>query len=132
MPFRVEPAPSFRDGAAVSVVLASAGYPASSSKGDVITGVGAANGVNDVDVIHAGTALITSDSGDRQLVTAGGRVLAVRALGYDIDDARSRETGGAGLGLAIARSIALAHGGAITLESAAKAGSLFTVHLPAA
>ena len=84
------PAPSFRDGAAVSVVLASAGYPASSSKGDVITGVGAANGVNDVDVIHAGTALTTSDSGDRQLVTAGGRVLAVRALGYDIDDARSR------------------------------------------
>jgi signal transduction histidine kinase len=49
-----------------------------------------------------------------------------------LDDARSRETGGAGLGLAIARSIALAHGGAITLESAPKAGRLFTVHLPAA
>jgi heavy metal sensor kinase len=48
-----------------------------------------------------------------------------------LDDARSRETGGAGLGLAIARSIALAHGGAIMLESAPKAGSLFTVHLPA-
>jgi len=49
-----------------------------------------------------------------------------------LDDARSRETGGAGLGLAIARSIALAHGGAITLESAPKAGSVFTVRLPAA
>jgi signal transduction histidine kinase len=49
-----------------------------------------------------------------------------------LDDARSRETGGAGLGLAIARSIALAHGGTITLDSAPKAGSLFTVHLPAA
>ena len=49
-----------------------------------------------------------------------------------LDDARSRETGGAGLGLAIARSIALAHGGTITLESAPKAGSLFTAHLPAA
>jgi heavy metal sensor kinase len=48
-----------------------------------------------------------------------------------LDDARSRETGGAGLGLAIARSIALAHGGTITLESAPKAGSVFTVHLPA-
>jgi signal transduction histidine kinase len=48
-----------------------------------------------------------------------------------LDDARSRETGGAGLGLAIARSIALAHGGVITLDSALKAGSLFTVHLPA-
>ena len=79
------PAPVFRDGASVTVVLASAGYPESSSKGDVITGVGAANGVNDVDVIHAGTAL----SGDA-LVTAGGRVLAVRAVGYDIADARAR------------------------------------------
>jgi two-component system sensor histidine kinase BaeS len=49
-----------------------------------------------------------------------------------LDDARSRETGGAGLGLAIARSIAVAHGGAIPLESAPKAGSLFTVRLPAA
>jgi heavy metal sensor kinase len=49
-----------------------------------------------------------------------------------LDDARSRETGGAGLGLAIARSIVLAHGGTITLDSAPKAGSLFTVHLPAA
>jgi signal transduction histidine kinase len=49
-----------------------------------------------------------------------------------LDDARSRETGGAGLGLAIARSIALAHGGTITLDSAPKAGSVFTVYLPAA
>lgn len=79
------PAPVFRDGASVTVVLASAGYPESSSKGDVITGVGAANGVNDVDVIHAGTALA-----DDSLLTAGGRVLAVRALGYDIADARAR------------------------------------------
>jgi phosphoribosylamine--glycine ligase len=78
-------APRFRDAASVTVVLASAGYPESSSKGDVITGVGAANGVNDVDVIHAGTALV-----DDQLVTAGGRVLAVRAVGYDVADARAR------------------------------------------
>jgi heavy metal sensor kinase len=49
-----------------------------------------------------------------------------------LDDARSRETGGAGLGLAIARSIAVAHGGRITLDSAPKEGSAFTVHLPAA
>ncbi len=79
------PAPAFRDAASVTVVLASAGYPESSSQGDVITGVGAANGVNDVDVIHAGTALA-----DDSLVTAGGRVLAVRATGYDIADARAR------------------------------------------
>ncbi|HWJ65547.1 MAG TPA: phosphoribosylamine--glycine ligase [Nocardioides sp.] len=83
------PAPTFRDAASVTVVLASAGYPESSSKGDVITGVGAANGVADVDVIHAGTALAEGPDG-QQLVTAGGRVLAVRAVGYDVADARAR------------------------------------------
>lgn len=82
-------APRFRDGASVTVVLASAGYPESSSKGDVITGVGRANGVADVDVIHAGTALVDDGDGD-SLVTAGGRVLAVRAVGYDVADARAR------------------------------------------
>lgn len=88
------PAPTFADGAAVSVVLASAGYPESSSKGDVIRGVGNANGVNDVDVIHAGTAIVAApEEGDpdhRHLVTAGGRVLSVRAVGYDVADARAR------------------------------------------
>jgi phosphoribosylamine--glycine ligase len=88
------PAPVFRDGASVTVVLASAGYPESSSSGDVIRGTGNANGVADVDVIHAGTAIIDApepgDPGHRHLVTAGGRVLAVRAIGYDVADARSR------------------------------------------
>ncbi|HEU5036774.1 MAG TPA: phosphoribosylamine--glycine ligase [Nocardioides sp.] len=88
------PEPVFADGAAVTVVLASAGYPESSSAGDVIRGVGAANGVHDVDVIHAGTAVVAApepgDADHRHLVTAGGRVLAVRARGYDVDDARSR------------------------------------------
>jgi phosphoribosylamine--glycine ligase len=68
---------------AVTVVLASAGYPESSSSGDVITGlddVGA-----DVLVTHAGTA---SDAAG-QIVTAGGRVLSVTALGDDAADARS-------------------------------------------
>lgn len=79
------PPPAFRDGAAVTVVLASAGYPESSSKGDVITGVPAAEAHEGVDVIHAGTAVSGED-----LVTAGGRVLAVRALGADVADARAR------------------------------------------
>lgn len=78
------PAPVFREGAAVTVVLASAGYPESSSKGDVITGIELAAARDGVDVIHAGTAL----SGD-DLVTAGGRVLAVRAVGADVADARA-------------------------------------------
>ena len=66
------PPPAWRDGAAVGVVMASAGYPASSSKGDVITGVDAAEAQDGVHVIHAGTAREGDD-----LVTAGGRVLAV-------------------------------------------------------
>lgn len=79
------PAPVFRDGAAVTVVLASAGYPESSTKGDVIAGADDADALVDVDVIHAGTA--QTDAG---LVTAGGRVLAVRATGSDVADARAR------------------------------------------
>jgi phosphoribosylamine--glycine ligase len=60
----------------VGVVLASKGYPASSSRGDVITGLEAAAAEPDVTVYHAGTAL-----SDGNVVTAGGRVLAVSALG---------------------------------------------------
>lgn len=79
------PAPTFADGASVTVVMASAGYPESSSKGDVIVGTETLAEEDDVDVIHAGTA--RSDAG---LVTAGGRVLAVRAVGSDIADARAK------------------------------------------
>jgi phosphoribosylamine--glycine ligase len=77
------PPPAWRDGAAVAVVMASAGYPESSSKGDVITGIDAAEAIEGVHVIHAGTAL----SGG-QLVTAGGRVLAVIGTGADLGAAR--------------------------------------------
>lgn len=78
------PAPVFGDGAAVTVVLASAGYPESSSTGDVITGADRADERPGVDVIQAGTALAGTD-----LVTAGGRVLAVRAVGPDVAAARA-------------------------------------------
>jgi phosphoribosylamine---glycine ligase len=77
------PPPVFRPGAAVAVVLASAGYPESSSKGDVITGVDAAEALDGVHVIQAGTALSGED-----LVTAGGRVLAVVGTGPDVESAR--------------------------------------------
>jgi signal transduction histidine kinase len=49
---------------------------------------------------------------------------------YRVDDARSREAGGTGLGLCIAKTIADAHGGRIEVESAPGAGSTFTVRLP--
>ena len=67
----------------VTVVMASAGYPASSHKGDVITGLEAAAGLEGVTVYHAGTALQNG-----QVVTAGGRVLAVSALGGGFAAAR--------------------------------------------
>jgi len=80
----------FGDGAAVTVVMASAGYPETSSRGDAITGVDEADALDGVQVVHAGTAL----DGEGRLVTAGGRVLAVTALGRDVDDARARAYGG--------------------------------------
>jgi phosphoribosylamine--glycine ligase len=82
--------PSWHDGTAVTVVMASAGYPASSSSGDVVLGVGAAEAIEGVDVIHAGTAL----DADGRLVTAGGRVLAVTAVGEDLEHARDRAYAG--------------------------------------
>src|SRR3954463_10075735 len=76
---------TFAEDWAVTVVLASAGYPASSSSGDVITGLEDA-AREGVEVTHAGTA--RSDAGE--LVTAGGRVLNVTALGPDPATARKR------------------------------------------
>ena len=67
---------------AVTVVLASRGYPDSSSSGDLIGGLDAVP--DDVFVTHAGTARNANGG----LVTAGGRVLSVTALGRDIADAR--------------------------------------------
>ena len=49
-----------------------------------------------------------------------------------LDAARARDTGGAGLGLAIARSIVIAHGGLVMVESRPGSGSRFTVRLPSA
>jgi phosphoribosylamine---glycine ligase len=69
--------------AAVTVVLASAGYPASSSSGDVIAGLQRVPA--GVYVTHAGTAI----DADGRLVTAGGRVLSVTALGSDTEAARA-------------------------------------------
>lgn len=75
---------SWRPEWAVSVVLTSAGYPGSYEKGKVITGIEDAEVMENVTVYHAGTAV--NDEGE--LVTAGGRVLDVTALGETFEAAR--------------------------------------------
>ena len=67
------------------MVLASRGYPGTTRTGDVITGVEEAQRLGDVQVFHGGTAMK-----DGQLVTAGGRVLTVTALGDGIEAAREQ------------------------------------------
>ena len=74
---------SFADDWAVTVVLASAGYPESSSSGDPIAGLEEAARM--AEVVHAGTAL----DGD-VVVTGGGRVLNLTGLGPDVATARRR------------------------------------------
>ena len=69
---------------AVSVVMASKGYPGPYAKGLPIRGLAEADTLPDVKVFHAGTTL--NDAG--QVVTAGGRVLAVTALGDSISVAK--------------------------------------------
>jgi len=70
---------------AVCLVLASAGYPQGSSRGDLIVGIEAAEEDPDCLVFHAGTAL---DNGG--LVTAGGRVLGVTACADTQEQAREK------------------------------------------
>lgn len=70
--------------ASLGVVLAAGGYPGSYRKGDVIHGLDRVQG-DDVKVFHAGTALE-----DGKVVTSGGRVLCVCALGDDVAAAQAR------------------------------------------
>jgi len=72
--------------AAVCVVMSSGGYPGSYPKGLPILGIDVAEAMDDVVVFHAGTAREKSGG----LITAGGRVLGVTALGNDLGAARQR------------------------------------------
>ena len=78
--------PRWKDERCVTVIMASAGYPLSSSSGDVIKGLDSEGGLNGVEVYHAGTAVAKDDT----FVTAGGRVLAVSALGDTFNGARDK------------------------------------------
>jgi phosphoribosylamine---glycine ligase len=77
---------SWRPGAAVTVVIAAEGYPASPVRGAAIDGLAAAGRVPGSYVLHAGTAR----DGAGQLTAAGGRVLNVVGFGDDLAAARSR------------------------------------------
>jgi phosphoribosylamine--glycine ligase len=79
------PAVSLQADASVCVVLASAGYPGRYETGHAIRGVEEAEAMPGVTVFQAGTAIR-----DGRLVTAGGRVLGVQALGASIADATRR------------------------------------------
>ena len=79
--------PSWDTRSALGVVMASAGYPGSYAKGNPIAGLDSADG-SMVKVFHAGT-----DLKDGEIITSGGRVLCVTALGDSLPEARNRSYG---------------------------------------
>ena len=79
------PRPAFADAVAVTVVLASEGYPQAPITGRPLTGLDAASAVEGVHIAHAATAAIDGD-----LVATGGRVLNVVGLGTTFAEARDR------------------------------------------
>jgi phosphoribosylamine---glycine ligase len=98
---------SWRDDPCVTVVVASGGYPGDYRKGYPITGLNEAGALDGVTVFHAGTSL--GEKGE--VLTSGGRVLGVSALGKDFAAARERAYEAAGMidftGVYYRRDIAL-------------------------
>jgi phosphoribosylamine--glycine ligase len=81
---------AWREGAAVCVVVAAENYPSSPTTGTPVEGIDKATGHPGVAVVQAGTRL----DDDGRLVTSGGRVLAVTAVGADVAEARARAYAG--------------------------------------
>ncbi len=81
-----EPAPVWRDSAALAVVLCANGYPGTPETGSEIRGLDKAAAIEDVAVLQAGTRR----DGDGRLLAAGGRVLNIIATGADVADAQVR------------------------------------------
>jgi phosphoribosylamine--glycine ligase len=79
------PYPKFSDEVAVTVVLASEGYPEAPITGREITGLDAASAIEGVHITHAATAVL-----DGKYIATGGRVLSVVATGSDFVEARAR------------------------------------------
>ena len=82
----------WRPGAAVTVVVAAKGYPDAPATGDLIGGLEAAADLAGVEVLHAGTR-VTDDG----IVSSGGRVLSVTAVGDTLAQARERAYAGVDL-----------------------------------
>lgn len=82
--------PHWDSRAAVCVILASGGYPGSYEKGKTISGLEAAGQLPEVEVFHAGTKSL-----EESVVTNGGRVLGVTALGSNLAEARAQAYGAA-------------------------------------
>lgn len=76
----------WKAGSSATVVLAAEGYPHNPRKGDIVSGIEDAAAEEGVTIFHAGTA--RSDSG--RLVTAGGRVLGVTAVGDSLEQSLTR------------------------------------------
>jgi phosphoribosylamine---glycine ligase len=70
---------------AICVVMAAGGYPGSHEKGKVIGGLARAGAMKDVQVFHAGTTML-----EGEVISSGGRVLGVTAIGSDVPAARAR------------------------------------------
>jgi signal transduction histidine kinase len=90
---------------------------------------------------QGGEVAVAARSGDREVAVSvrdTGTGIAAEHLPYVFDrfyradKSRARQTGGAGLGLAIAKQLVIAHGGSIKVESAPEQGTTFTFTLPAA
>lgn len=75
---------SWKDETSLCVVISAKGYPGSYEKGKIISGLDSFKGLEDTVVFHSGTA--TNNKGE--LITSGGRVLGVTALGSDIRSAK--------------------------------------------
>ena len=80
-----QPPLQWRTGAALTVVMAAAGYPGDVRSGDIISGIAEADAMAHVDVLHAGTKRVNGT-----IVTSGGRVLSVTAIADSLEQARER------------------------------------------
>jgi phosphoribosylamine--glycine ligase len=83
-----EPQPEFSDEVAITVVLASEGYPEAPQTGRMIEGLAEAASVAGVHLVHAAT--VATDAPGCSLIATGGRVLNVVATGPALADARKR------------------------------------------